>query len=192
MLVEISRVETKEVFQQFLAIAALILDVMDGKDRLGAVELRRAGALLQQVDGGQGGLPVVDVEHVGVPVQMGGRLHHGAGEEGEALGIVIVSIEPGALEVVLVVHKVIGDAVPLELEDTAVGGAPGQDYMEVEEVGHLVPPLLPDPLVEGEDDADVVACRSQCLRQTARHVGQTAGLDEGGDLRGSKQNIHIG
>ena len=88
-------------------------------------------ALLQQIDGHQGGLPVVAVDHVRMPVQPAHALHHGPGEIGEALAVVIVAVNVGALEVVLVVHKPVGDAVLLQLKDAAVGGAPGQRDVEV-------------------------------------------------------------
>ena len=78
-------------------------------------------ALLQQIDGHQGGLPVVAVEHVWMPVQPAHALHHSPGEVGEALAIVVVAVNVGTLEVVFVVHKPVGDAVPLQLKDAAVG-----------------------------------------------------------------------
>ena len=192
MLVEVAGVETEQILQQLLAVAALVLDVVDGKDRLGPIELGHTGALLQQIDGSQGGLPVIGVDHIGVPVQVGGGLHHGTGEEGETLGVVIVAVETGALEVVLVIHEIIGHAVPLELKDAAIGRAPGQDHVEIEEIGHLVAPLLADSLVEGEDDAHIMAGRGQRLGKTARHIGQAACFNKRGDLRGSKENVHMG
>ena len=64
--------------------------------------------------------------------------------------------------------------------------------MEMEQIGHLVAPLLADALIEGQDDAHVMAQGSQGLGQAAGHIGQSAGLDEGGYLRRSKENIHKG
>ena len=52
-----------------------------------------AVALLQQIDGHQGGLPVVAVEHVWMPVQPAHALHHSPGEVGEALAIVVVAVK---------------------------------------------------------------------------------------------------
>ena len=186
MLVEVAGVQAEEVLQGLAAVAALVLDVVDGEHALGVIELGDAVALLQQVDGHQGGLPVVAVEHVGVPVQVAHALHHGPGEVGEPLPVVIVAVDVGALEVVLVVHEPVGDPVPLELKQAAVGGAPGQGHVEALQIGHLAAPLLPDALVEGEDHPHVVAVPGQGLGQGPGHVGQSAGLDEGRALRGGK------
>ena len=190
MLVEVAGVETEEVFQGLLAVPALVLDVVDGVDRLGVVELGHAVALFQQVDGHQSGLPVVAVEHLGMPVQVARGLDDGAGEEGEALAVVIVAIDAGTLEVIFVVHEVVGDIVALELENAAVRGTPSQADVEVEEVGHLAAPLLTDALIEGEDDAHVMTAGGQSLRQAAGDVCETAGFDKGGHLGGSKQDVH--
>ena len=191
VLVHVAGVEAQQVLDDLVAVAALVLDVVDGEDALGAPELPDALPLLQQVDGHQGGLPVVAVEDVGVPVQVGRGLDDGPGEEGEALAVVVVAIDLGPLEVVLVVHEEVGDVALPQLEDAAVGGAPGQTAVPVEHKAHLLPVLLGDALVEGEDDLHVMAHVGQLLGEGTGHVGQAAGLDEGGDLGGCKQNIHI-
>ena len=121
-----------------------------------------------------------------MPVQPAHALHHSPGEVGEALAIVVVAVNVGTLEVVFVVHKPVGDAVPLQLKDDAVGAAPGQGDVEALEVGHLTAPFLADAFVEGEDHPHVMAVSGQRLGQSAGHVGQSAGLDEGRTLRGGK------
>ena len=147
-------------------------------------------ALIQQVDGHQSGLPVVAVNDVGEEAQMAGGLDDRPGEEGEALGVVIVAVEAAAFEVILVVHEIVGHAVPLKLKETAVGVAPGQMDMEILKIGHLAAPVVPDALIKGEDDPYVMAKLRHGLGQGTGHIGQTAGLDEGGYLRGCKENVH--
>ena len=186
VLVEVPVVEPEHILQSLAAVSALVLDVVDGEHALGVAELGDAVALLQQIDGHQGGLPVVAVEHVWMPVQPAHALHHSPGEVGEALAIVVVAVNVGTLEVVFVVHKPVGDAVPLQLKDAAVGAAPGQGDVEALEVGHLTAPFLADAFVEGEDHPHVMAVSGQRLGQSAGHVGQSAGLDEGRTLRGGK------
>ena len=44
----------------------------------------------QEIDGDQGGLPIVAVDDIGGPVQLARGLHHGPGEVGEALTVVKV------------------------------------------------------------------------------------------------------
>lgn len=59
-LVEIALVQTDDILKDLVAVAALVLDVVNGKDALGPSQLRDAVFLLQQIDGDEGGLPVVD------------------------------------------------------------------------------------------------------------------------------------
>ena len=189
-LVEVAAVQADDVLEDLLAVAALVFDVVDGEDGVGVRQLGHPVALLQQVDGDQGGLPVVAVDDVRRPVQLGGGGQNGTGEEGEALAVVEVAVDLGALEVVFVVHEPVGDALPLQLEQAAVGLPPGQGDVEVLEEGHLVPPELADALVEGEDDGDLVALLGQGLGQGTGHVGQTAGLDERSAFAGYIHDFH--
>ena len=67
--------------------------------------------------GHQGGLPVVGVDHVGIPGQMLEGLQNGLGEEGEPLPVVIVSVTAVPVEIVFVVDEVV-----LELLFVKTGG----------------------------------------------------------------------
>ena len=117
----------KHVLQDREIILPLVLDVVDGKHRLdGAVTLVTVVKFCPQVDHRQGRLPVVGVEDVGVVIQARHHLQHGAAEEGIALGVVKVTVQGAALEVILVIHKVEGHAVLPVGEDTAVLVAPAE------------------------------------------------------------------
>ena len=190
-LVEVAAVQTDDIGEHLVAVAALILDIVDGEDAAGAVQLRNTVLILQQVDGHQSGLPVVAVDDIGSPVDLAGSLDDGAGEESVALAVIEVTVELETLEVVLVVHEVEGHTLALQTEQAAVGLAPAQSDVEVLDELHLAAPLLADALVQGQHDDDFVAFLSQSLRQRAGHVGQTAGLDKRSDLRSGKQNFHL-
>ena len=159
---------------------------MNGKDALGPSQLRDAVFLLQQIDGDEGGLPVVAVDDIWGPVQLSRSFDDSPGEEGEPLAVVEMSIELPTLEVVFVVYKPVGDPLPLQMEDATVDLPPGQGDIEVFEKGHLFPPLLADALVQRKDDLDLVALPSQSLGQGAGHIGQSAGLNKGSNLGGGK------
>ena len=163
---------------------------MDGKDAFCARQLGGAVFLLQQVDGDQGGLPVVAVDDVRGEVQLAAQGQHCPGEKGEALAVVKVAVELLPLEVVLVVHEPEGDAVPFQPEHAAVSLPPGQSDVEPLEEGHLSPPVRADALIQGQDDGDIVPRGGQRLGQRTGHVRQTAGLDEGGRLGRGKENFH--
>ena len=178
-LVKVVAAQTDDVLQHLVAVAALVLDVVDGEDALGVIQLRDAVLVLQQVDGHQGGLPVVAVDDIRPPVQLSGGLDHSPGEVGEPLAVVKVAVHLPALEVVLVVHKPVGDPIPLQLENAAVHLPPGQGDVEVLQEGHLTAPLPADAFIQGEDHLHLVAGLGQCLGQRTSHIGQTAVLMKG-------------
>ena len=182
VLIEISLVEPEEILEGLTAVAPLILNVVYGKDALGVAELGNPVALLQQVDGYQRGLPVIAVNHVGMPVQISGSFNDSTGEIGKTLSIVIVAVNTGALEVILVVHKVVGDPVLLQFKKAAVWSAPGQLNVITLEKGHLTAPVVSDPLIQRENDPHIMPGLGQSLRQAPGYIGQSAGLDKGGDF----------
>ena len=118
-------VQAEQVAQGTLAVAALVLDVMDGQGSLDGAVLLLPDAVILQVDGHQGGLPVVAVDHIRPEGQVGQHPHHSPGEEAETLAVIRVAVQVGAVEILLIVHKVPGDAVPLQGEQAAVAVAPG-------------------------------------------------------------------
>ncbi len=91
------------VFQNIGAVLALIGDVVDGEDGLDAVELVQMTIVQVQVHRHQSGLPVVAVDDIGGEVDVEQGLQHGAGEEGEALAVIVEAVQAAALEVILVV-----------------------------------------------------------------------------------------
>ena len=113
---------------------------------------------------------------------MAGGFDDRTGEEGKPFGIVIVAVNAASLEIVFVVHEVVGDPVPFQFKDAAVGSPPGQMDAEILQIGHLCPPVSSDALVEREHDPHVMAQPGQSLRERAGHVGQPAGLDKGSDF----------
>ena len=176
------------VFQDLGAVLALIGDVMDGKDGLDTVELVQMAIVQVQVHRHQSGLPVVAVDDVGGEVDVKQGLQHGAGEEGEALAVVVEAVETAALEVILVVEEVVGHAVDLSLEQAAVLAAPAHRDGVVGHIFQLVAEL--QVAVQRHDDAGVHAVLDQSLGQRASHIGQTAGLRKGGCFRSSIQDLH--
>ena len=182
--------QAEEVLQGLLAVAALILDIVDGKHRLDAPDLRPAHALVLQIDGHQGGLPVVAVDDLGHELEGGQQGDDGPGEEAVALPVVVVPIESVPLEIVLVIHEVPHHAVLLQTEQAAVDPPPAEGDLDMADKLHLILPLIRYPLIEGQDHLHLVARLGQGLGQAAGHVGQAAGLAEGDRLRSRKQNLH--
>ena len=120
------------------------------------------------------------MDDIGLILQQGEGLQDSPIEEGEALALVATpAIDGGPVEVILVVHKIEGDALVLQGLDAAVLPPPTKVDVGIENVGHLVAPLLADILIQGQNDAHVRAFLGKHLGQSADHVGQAAGLDKG-------------
>ena len=178
--------ETEQVIEGLGTVTALILHIVDGKYGLNVAHGIPAGGHILQIHGDECRLPVVAVDHIGHAVEAGQQVHHGLGEEGEALAVVIVAVKAAAAEIVLVIHKVPRYTAIFHGEQTAVLMTPCHIHIDVAAIGHLLPPLLRDLTVEGQDDRDVVAALGQGDGQAARHVCKTAGLTEGERLGGCK------
>ena len=183
-------IQPEELVHRVAAEAALIFDVVDGEHGADAPHLRPAGGHVLEVDGHKGRLPVVAVEHVGHPVQAGHQVDDRLGEEGEALAVVKLAVQPGTGEVVLVVHEVPGHATALQREQAAVLMPPAQVHVDIAAERHLLPPLLADLAVQGQDHRHLVAAFGQRRGQAACHVRQAAGLAEGERLARYIQDTH--
>ena len=183
-------VQAEQVAQGVLAEAALVLDIVDAEGGLDAAELLFPDAVVLQINGHQGGLPIVAVDDVGPEGQVGQHPHHSPGEKSEALTVVIVAVQVRAVEVLLVVHEVPGDAVPFQGKQSAVAAAPGQVHIVVAQEVQLVAELFLHLLVHGQDHGHLGALGGQGGRQGAGHVGQSAGFAEGHSLTGRIQDLH--
>ena len=160
---------------------------MDGKHRADIMIEIRLIILDAQQCGNHAALPVVGVDHVGLEFQPGQRVQHGAAEEAEALVFVPAqAVDVIALEVKLVIHKVEGNALALQRLDAAVLMPPAQLYIEVGYVAQLLAVFLGHHAVLGQDNAHIVPLAGKHGRKRAHYVGQSAGLDEGNALAGSK------
>ena len=172
-------VKTEQLIHRVLAVASLIFDVVDGEYRADAPHLRPTGADVLEVDGHQCRLPVVAVENVGDPVQTGQQVDDRLAEEGEPLAVVELAVQPPAAEVFLVVHEVPRHAAILQREQPAILVPPAQIHVDIPAERHLLPPLLPDLVVQGQDDRRLHAVAGECRGQAAGHIRQTAGFTEG-------------
>ena len=119
-------VDAQHIFQDLAAIAALILDVVDGEHGFDVLIERTGGEHQVIIYRNKRGLPVVAVDHVRLPVQIRQDLEHSLGKVGKALGVVIFAVDLTAGKVIFVVNKIECHAVRLIAEDAAVLVAPAQ------------------------------------------------------------------
>ena len=69
-------VQAEQVPQRLQTVAPLILNIVDGKHRADRAVPLLPHAVVLEIDGDEGGLPVVAVEHVGPGAQVGQHPHH--------------------------------------------------------------------------------------------------------------------
>ncbi len=154
---------------------------------------RSAGAQLAEVERCPAGLPVVAMHDLWHPPldPLGADHGRGAGEGGEAFGVVIpvatVAIEVGsgiAVEEMRRVQRV----EHLVAERAAID--PCEASEEVVPFRHLAAPAdrLHHRAIAGHEGAHLDALCRQCPRQGAGHVGQPPGLDQRHAFRGDGQH----
>ena len=184
----VPRADAAGILQDIQAVLALVGDVVDGEHRLDAVELVQVAVVQVQVDGRQRGLPVVAVDDVGLEIGIEQHFEDGAGEEGEALAVIVEAVQAAALEVVFVVDEIEGNALVLGLEQAAVLAAPAHRHAEVGHIGQGV--FVFQVAVQRHDHTAVHTVLDQRFGQRPGHIGQTAGLCKRSSLAGCIQNSH--
>ena len=183
-------VQTEKVGHGVGAVAALILDIMDGEHGFDTPHRVPAGGNVLEIDGHQRRLPVVAVNHIRHPVQTGQQIHHRLAEKGEAFAVVILAVQPAPAEIVLVIHEIPRHAPILHDEQAAVLVPPCHVHIDIAAVDHPLPPLVGDLIIQWQDHRHLIAVLGQRYRQTAGHVRKTARLAEGKRLTGGKQYFH--
>lgn len=155
-------------------------------------------AFVMQVGGRQGGLPVVDMDHVGAPVEgRAGLAEEGgeAGQEAEApvvvAPVVTVGVEVGVARAVVqfgAVDKIQRQAVGPRRQQAAGWEQRGQGRQ-----GGGRPGLGKgggEGRVARHEHPHVLAGLPEGRREGGGHVAQAPGLDPGGDFRGGEEDVH--
>ena len=183
----------QDVLHHGVAKLALERHVVDREYGLDAVVQRQAMVELAQEHGRQCRLPVIAVQDVTLKTgrQVLQTLGDGLGEKREALAVIKEAVRIVARKVALVVDEHIGDAVVLELLETAVLVAPAQAHVKVGKVLHLRLVLVLDGGVLGHHDDDLGAGAHKRRGQRARHVAQATGLYKRCALGRGKHDLHL-
>ena len=177
-------IQTEQIPQTLRAVASLILDVVDGQNRADGAAARLPHAVILQVDGDQGGLPVVAVDHVRPEVQMLQHPHHGAGEKAEALPVVHIAVQIRAAEVLLVIQKIPRHAVLFHGKQAAVCVPPRKIHIVEAAESQLPAKGLFDPLIQGQDHRRAYPLLRQSRGERACYIGKPPGFAEGNGLAG--------
>ena len=183
-------VQAEQVAQGLHSKTALILNVVDGQRGLDGAEAVLPHAVILQVDGHKGSLPVVAVDDIGPKLEMGKHPHDGPGEKAEPLAVVDIAVQVRAEEILLIVQEVPGNTVLLQREQAAVAVPPGQVHIVIALELQLAAKAFLHPLVQGQHHGHLCALLRQGRRQRAGHIRQAARLAKGDSLTGRIQNLH--
>ena len=126
------------ILEDIQAVLALVGNVMDGEHRLDAAEFIQMAVIQVQIDRSQRGLPVVAVDDIRLEIGVEQHFEDGTGEEGKALAVIVEAVQAAAFEVILVVDKVVDNAVALGLEQAAVLAAPAHRHAEIGDIGQRI------------------------------------------------------
>ena len=138
----------EHIFQNFHAVFALILDIVDGKDRFDGLIPLLSGIKQSLVYGNERGLPIIGVYDIGLKIDVFDHFEHGAGKESEPLRIVVMTVKTCSLEIVLIIEQIVDHAVVLGFKHTAVLTAPCHRNGEAGQEGHPLSQLLRDRFIQ--------------------------------------------
>ena len=185
----ITLADTAGIFKDFQTVLALVGNIVDREHRLDTVELIQMAVIEIEINRGQCRLPVIAVDNIRFKIGVEQHLKDCAGEEGEALTVIVETVKAAALEIVFVVDKVEGDAIAFSLEQSAVLAAPANGNAEIGDIGQGIAELkIP---VKRQNHTAVNTVTHQSLGQSAGHIGQTAGFGKRCSLAGSIKNFHV-
>lgn len=166
---------------------------MDADDRPGALEEGIVSVARLEQQRQQAGVPVVAVNYVRGEVQLLAGVQGCRRQEGETLavvgvGLIVLGIELGSLEIGRTVEQIDADPVQFQLIDAIADVVPplrGGQPARGEQFG-LIPAL--ERLVEGQDDANVVTPGRDAAAGPWPHP-PGPGLHQPLNLRGYKQDF---
>ena len=119
-------------------------------------------------------LPVVTMYNIGCKAYVGYNIKHRAGEERKALGIIVMTVKPVALEIILIIYKIINNAVHMGFEYSAILPPPCNRNGYTADKAHFFAQLIRNAAVKRHNNAAAHKPFSQRLGQRARNIGKTA------------------
>jgi hypothetical protein len=174
---------------------ALVSDVMESK---ADARVAHAEVLIDFVeeDGDESGLPIVAMDDVGVFIGLEHELEGGAGEEGEAFGVIGVAVEDAAVEEIAVemgFDEEAAQAVHPAGEDIAMDPEVMEGDVEIG-IGFVetVDAVVAHAVVFGEDDFDGMGAESEFFGEAVDDVGEAADFGGGSALGGDHDDEHGG
>jgi hypothetical protein len=102
------------------------------------------------------------VQDIRLKIQICKHLQHCAGKERESLRVVIVTVQPRAFEIILIIEQIIYNSVMARFKNAAILPSPcnrnGQAGNEI----HLLPEFLRDILIQRKNNPAAYKTRAHC------------------------------
>ena len=126
------------------------------------------------------GLPIVAMDDIGVEVNDRQDRQCGLGEIAKLLDIPVnITVGLGVGEIVLIIDKVVGNAIQLVGHNADIDIAqPAEIHIEMMYILELIAVFFRNARVIRQYDAHVVLVLVERFGQCARDIGKAAGLDE--------------
>ena len=125
-------------------------------------------------------MPIVCVQDVGIVIQTAHQLGNGFAKVCVTLTVIKKSVKRGALEIILVVDKVVFDAIFDKTVNAAILLAPSKRDGENGFLNHLCAPFIFNSSVQRENDRDLALARSrESRRKRAHHVAKSTCCGKG-------------
>ncbi len=204
MTIELQTVRTeiiiREVRQRVIAAGKepLVGQVVNGEANPRGPPLPCHASVVLNDHRGRTCLPVVQVQHIGLPRQMQCHVRDDFGEENEPRRIVgiihsVFLIQPGPLIEVRLVHEIHGEfgegiKAPDRSSDLPAAQRELQRQINLLKAGKLPA----NARVKGGHHSHLVAHPRQRLGQRAYHIGQAAGFRVWKDFAACEQDSHAG
>ena len=110
------------------------------------------------INGNKGGLPVVAVYYLRLPVDVPDKLHYRTGEENKALAVVIEAVKTVSCVVIFVIQQIICHVVCMTLENAAVLLSPANVNGEVHKESQVLAKLGLYAFIKGQNYTAVMTC----------------------------------
>ena len=111
-------------------------------------------------------------------------------EEGKALAVISLSVDPAPEEILLIVQEIEGDPIPDQLSDPDILMAPAHIGIVVSLIGDLIAEPGIHQVIIGKNDNDLIPLFRQSLGKGSNHIPQATRLGKRRPFRRCKHNFH--
>ena len=157
-----------------MAVFALVLYVVDCENGFDIAVYIVIAVYRIKVYGHHSRLPIVAVYNIGCKAYVRYNIKHRAREERKALGIVVMPVKPVTLEIILIIYKIVNNAVHMGFKYSAILPPPCNRHGYATNKIHFFAQLIGNTAVKRHNYAAAHKPFSERLGQCAGNVGKPA------------------